>query len=120
MQSLNLCGFEVAGEIAQVGVVFINLNPEIKRIVRSTSSTLKENDVTRLPVQGSYYHGELEPSLISGERLKTRCQGNYDVHLAISARQVQVEVVVDNVRLTSKTLSIKGFNAQSFSLVQLD
>jgi len=120
MQSLNPCGFEVSGEIAQVGVVFINLNPEIKFLVRTTSSTLKEKDVTRLPVQGSYYHGELKPSLISGERLKTRCQGNYVVHLAMSARQVQVEVIVGNTRLTSKPLSIKDFNGQSFSLVQLD
>lgn len=121
MQTLNVCGFEVIGGVDRVGVVFINVTPILKSLVHRTSQSVSENSVTHLPVQGHYYEGELTPSLISSSRSKKiRYQDSYDVHLVVSSKTVVVEVVLSEVRLASKTLSIKSFNAQSFSLVQLD
>lgn len=121
MQTLNVCGFEVIGGLDRVGVVFLNLTPTLKSLVNRTSKSISGDSVTHLPVQGNYYEGELGPSLISGSRSeKIRYQDSYDVQLVISSTAVFVEVVLNDVRLASKKLSIRSFNGQSFSFVQID
>jgi hypothetical protein len=121
MQSLNVCGFEVVGGVDRVGVVFLNLTPALKSLISRTSKSVKGDSATRLPVQGNYYEGELKPSLISGSRAeKIRYQDSYDVRLLISSQSVLVEVVLGDTRLASKKLPVRNFNAQSFSLVQVD